>query len=84
MRNVIAVFRVRNEAMQLSSSLKRIGIRHKTINTPRELGEGCSLSIIFLERDIVQIRYMISKNTYSSFKGLFVISGDVYRKYLPI
>ena len=84
MRNILAVFNNRNQAMQLSTNLKRMGIRCKTINTPRELSEDCSLSVLFLERDLPQIRYVVSKNVFSAFKGLYIVTGDLFRKYIAI
>ena len=84
MRNILAVFSSRNQAMQLSTSIKKMGIRNKTINTPRELGEACSLSVVFLEKDILQVKYILSKGNYSSCKGLYIMTGDFVRKYLPV
>ena len=84
MRNILAVFSSRNQAMQLSTTLKRVGIRNKTISTPRELGESCSLSVVFLEKDILQVKYILSKSNYSLYKGLYIMTGNLVRKYLSI
>ncbi len=85
MRNIIAVFNNRNGAMQFASSLKRTGVRCKTISTPRELSESCGISVVFLEQDIGRARYVLSALKIGSFKGFYAIIGnDIFKKYQPI
>lgn len=84
MRNILAVFTNRNHTMQFSSYLKRLGVRNKTINTPRELTVSCGISILFLEKDFSQARFILSKGNFGSFKGFYIVTGEVFRKYQPI
>lgn len=85
MRNIIAVFGNRNHTMQFASYLKRLGIRCKTINTPRELTVSCGISIVFLERDLQRVRGLIYQLKLSSYLGMYLILSDnVFTKYKKI
>lgn len=85
MRNIIAVFGNRNHTMQFASYLKRLGIRCKTINTPRELTVSCGISIVFLERDLQRVRWLIYQLKLSSYLGMYlVLSDNVFTKYKKI
>lgn len=85
MRNIIAVFGNRNHTMQFASYLKRLGIRCKTINTPRELTVSCGISIVFLERDLQRVRGLVYQLKLSSYLGMYlVISDNVFTKYKKI
>ncbi len=85
MRNIIAVFGNRNHTMQFASYLKRLGIRCKTINTPRELTVSCGISIVFLERDLQRVRGLIYQLKLSSYVGMYLILSDnVFTKYKKI
>lgn len=85
MRNIIAVFGNRNHTMQFASYLKRLGIRCKTINTPRELTVSCGISIVFLERDLQRVRGLIYQLKLSSYLGMYlVLSDNVFTKYKKI
>lgn len=85
MRNIIAVFGNRNHTMQFASYLKRLGIRCKTINTPRELTVSCGISIVFLERDLQRVRGLIYQLKLSSYVGMYlVLSDNVFTKYKKI
>lgn len=85
MRNIIAVFGNRNHTMQFASYLKRLGIRCKTINTPRELTVSCGISIVFLERDLQRVRGVIYQLKLSSYLGMYlVLSDNVFTKYKKI
>ena len=59
MENIIAVFNNRNQALQFASTLKRLGIRTKTINTPRDLSVSCGISIVFSGKALGQARMVV-------------------------
>ena len=84
MENIIAVFSNRNQAMQFASVLKRIGIRTKTINTPRDLSVSCGISIVFENKHLGQARIVVERlGLYSSVR-MYLVSGDLFKKYLLI
>ena len=84
MQNIIAVFRNRNQAMQFASALKRLGIRTKTINTPRELSSSCGISIVFDKTFLGQARNIIDRYRLNMYVKLYLMSSDLFKKYLPI
>lgn len=84
MRNIIAVFNNRNQAMKFASCLKRLNVRNKTISTPRELSVSCGLSVIFLENGIAQAKYVINSNQMSAFSGFYLVLNDYLKKYQRI
>lgn len=84
MRNVIAVFGNRNHTMQFASYLKRLGLRCKTIDTPRALSEACGISVVFFEKDIELVKAVLNKLRLVTFRGLYLEIGDIFKKYTRI
>lgn len=84
MENIIAVFNNRNQAMQFASILRRLGITSKTVSTPRELSVSCGISIVFNSKNLGQAKMVLDTYRLSSYVRLFVIGGDLFRKYKPI
>ena len=81
MRNIVAVFNNRNQAMQFASYLKGLNVRNKTISTPRELSVSCGLSVIFLESGLPQAKFIISRNQMSTFQGFYFELNGYMKKY---
>ncbi len=81
MRNVLAVFGNRNHTMQFASYLKRLGIRCKTVDTPRALSEACGISVVFFEKDIEFVKAVLNKLRLITFRGLYLEMGDIFKKY---
>ncbi len=85
METVIAVFNNRNHTIQFASYLKRIGIKCKTINTPRELSVACGISVIFPFINLKQAKLILDRFKFSSFNKFYLIqSNDVFKKYQPL
>lgn len=84
MRNVLAVFGNRNHTMQFASYLKRLGVRCKTVDTPRALSEACGISVVFFEKDIEFAKAILSKLRLATFRGLYLEVGDIFKKYMRI
>ena len=70
--NNIAPFRSRSEALKLSRALNDAHIANIVINTPRNLGLSCGLSVVFNEAHSERVRSLISE------KGLITSLG-IYR-----
>ena len=84
MEKIIAVFNNRNQALHFASILKRIGVRTKTINTPRDLSVACGISVVFERKFIGQARNVLEKlGLYASVR-MYIVSGDLFVKYLPV
>lgn len=85
METILAVFGNRSHTMQFASYLKRMGVRCKTISTPRELSVSCGISAIFPAQNLNQAKFIIDKYKFSSFvKFYLVISNGVFKKYQPL
>ena len=84
MRNIVAVFGNRNHTMQFASYLKRMGVRCKTIDTPRALSEACGISVVFFEKDIELAKIILNRFRFATSKGLYLENGDIFKKYTRI
>ena len=85
MENIIAVFNNRSHTMQFASYLKRIGVRCKTINTPRDLSVSCGISAVFPYANLKQAKFILDRYNFSSFVRFYVIfSNGVLKKYQPL
>lgn len=85
MDNIIAVFNNRNQAMQFASYLKRMGVRVRTLSTPRELSVSCGLSVLFSYANIRQAEHVVKSYRFSGFVRFYkIINYNLVKKYLPI
>lgn len=84
MQNIIAVFNSRNYAMQFATMLRKLGINNKIRDTPRELSVSCGVSVVFDGHFLGRARTIIDRYKLQSHCKLYIISGDFFKKYLPI
>lgn len=84
MESLIAVFNNRNQAMQFASYLKRLGIRSKTINTPRDLSVSCGISVVFGSKNLNQVKNLIKTYGYISSVKIYFITNNSFKKYQQI
>lgn len=77
---MIAVYVMRNDSMKLYETLKRNRIPAQIINTPRDLSLGCGLSVAFNDRDINQVRSVISRLSTHSFRGIWRNNMGVFSR----
>ena len=84
MESIVAVFNNRNQAMQFASYLKRLGVRSKTISTPRELSVSCGISVVFSSKSLGQAKILIDRYGFRPNIKLFITSGDLFVKYHQI
>lgn len=84
MRNIIVVFGNRNHTMQFATTLRRMGVRCKTIDTPRVLSEACGISVVFLEKDLQRVRAILQSISLGTFRGMYLEVGDLFKKFVRI
>ena len=84
MQNIIAVFSSRNYAMQFATMLRKLGINNKIKDTPRELSVSCGISVVFDGTYLGRARAIIDRYRLQSHCKLYIISGDLFKKYFPI
>ena len=74
MEYVVVAFRSRAHTVKFSEILRRNAIPNEIINTPKEAGVGCGLSV-----KVAKERFFVVKNAtfsvgLSSFAGFFLVS----------
>ena len=71
---VIAVFRSRNETLYLTNMLKSTGYRVMIINTPKEAGQACGISVRFEEGILPIVKKCLQSKPFRAFAGFYRIS----------
>lgn len=67
MSEILAVFRSRSQAIDCNQTLKNLGVPSALINTPKEAGVGCGLSVKAPLAAQGRLRKIIAAGGYSSF-----------------
>ncbi len=70
----ICVFRSRNETLLFSNFLRNNGISTAIINTPKEAGQACGISVKFALQNLSVVKSMLALRKYPSFAGLYRIT----------
>lgn len=68
---VIAVFSSRNETLYFANMFKSNNLYAMIINTPKEAGQACGISVKFDARMINIGRQFLSSKPFRSFVGFF-------------
>ena len=84
MQNIIAVFENRSYALQFASILKRMGIRSKTIDTPRELSVACGISVVFESFYWGSVKDTVGKFLPNARIKFYLTSGGISKKYVQV
>ena len=66
------------------SRLTLTNIRNKVVDTPRELSISCGISIVFSSDNIGRAKLILMRMNLSPYVKLYMISGDLFKKYMPI
>lgn len=69
--NTLIPFRSRAEAIRLSRALNLKRIAHTVINTPRNLGVSCGLSLLFYDKHLATVQELIKSLSLSTSQGVF-------------
>lgn len=69
MTEILAVFRSRSQAIDCMNKMRAFGIPAQLINTPKEAGVGCGLSLKFSKQFDKKAKNVIARMNYSSFYG---------------
>ncbi len=75
MTELLAVFRSRAQAADCNSRLRMNGIPSNLINTPKEAGIGCGLSVKIPQNMAARAKTIILKGNYSAFYGFFAMKN---------
>ena len=74
MRFYLATFRSRNETLYLASMLNNAGYRVSIINTPKDAGLACGISVRFDESIFEIVRRCILSRPFRSFGGFYRVT----------
>ncbi len=72
----LAVFRSRNETLYLANMLNSLGFRVSVVNTPKDAGLSCGISVRFHERMFGVVKKCIATKPFRSFDGFYLIIQD--------
>lgn len=76
MRYVIAVFRSRNETLFFANLLRQNGLYSFVINTPKEAGQACGISVKFDEKTFSFAKKLLQSKPFRAFQGFYrIIDG---------
>lgn len=80
----LAVFSSRNETLYLAKLLTANGYRAGVVNTPKDAGLACGISVKFEEGNLPSVKILISSKPFRSFVGIYRVSNygnrNVYEK----
>ena len=75
MNYIIAIFMSRSETLSFANLLKRSGKFVSVVQTPRQAGRTCGISVKFLYEDFSYAKDLLSKMRPASFYGFFIDEG---------
>ncbi len=74
MEYLIVAFRSREHTVKFYNFLKSVGINGEIINTPKEAGVGCGLSVKTKKTDFYLVKRAVFHLNLSTFAGFFLSS----------
>ncbi len=74
MREIFFAFRSRSEAMKFYEQILNYGIAGQIINTPKEAGIGCGLSVKMMTRELERAKNILARGRFVTYLGAFAIS----------
>ncbi len=75
MEYVVVAFRSRGHTVRFHGLLTDYGITSEIINTPKEAGVGCGLSVKVSRQDFNIVRRAVLISSLSSFAGFFLVKN---------
>lgn len=74
MEYVVIAFRSRQETVAFSGFLKRNGLSCEIVNTPKEAGVGCGLSVKISKNLFSFVKNAVFTSGLKSFAGFFLVT----------
>ena len=84
MQSIIAVFGNRSSALQFASALKRLYVRNKIIDTPRDLSVACGISVVFDGKHLRTAKTITQRLMPNAAIKFYLVTNEPLRKYLPV
>ena len=76
MRFIISVFQSRNETLYFANMIRQRGVFSSIINTPKEAGQACGISVKFDERNLALAKNLLFSKPFKSFRGFYRITNS--------
>ena len=73
MESIVVAFRSRAHTIKFSGFLLNNGINNRIVNTPKEAGVGCGLSVEIPKTALVSVKQAIQYVKLPSFAGIFLV-----------
>ena len=80
MNYVIAVFMSRSETLSFANMLKKINVPVAIVQTPRQAGKTCGISVKFHYENFSYAKDLLSRMRLNSFYG-FLVEDDSFDSY---
>ena len=74
MEYIVVAFRSRQETVAFAGFLKKNGIKNEIINTPKEAGVGCGLSVKTEKSLFSVVKKAVFISGLNSFAGFFLVT----------
>ena len=73
---VIAVFSSRSESLSFSNLLKRMGVANMVVQTPKEAGKTCGLSVRFAHEFFSYAKQALASYRFATFQGFYIPNNN--------
>lgn len=73
MEYVVVAFRSRAHTVKFYEFLRKNGLESEIINTPKEAGVGCGLSVKVAKENFLAVKRAVQYCDYKSFAGFFLV-----------
>ena len=74
MTYIIAVFRSRNETVYFANLLRNKNVQVDIVNTPKEAGLTCGISVRFNEKYLSFARFLLNSKPFRAFQGFYRVN----------
>lgn len=82
MHYILAVFKSRNETLYFFNMFKSKRLPAQIINTPKEAGQACGISVRFNESNLSIAQSFLQTKPFRSFYGFFKVTKKGYNNFL--
>jgi hypothetical protein len=73
MEFVVVAFRSRVHTLKVFEIIKSFGVDAEIVNTPKEAGVGCGLSVKISKNAVDGVKKLVARLSLSSFAGFFLV-----------
>lgn len=72
----LIVFTSRNETLYLAKLLLANGFRAGIVNTPKDAGIACGISVKVEERNLPNVKMLLQSKPFRSFAGIYRVNSN--------